>query len=207
MTKPPYRLPSMAEIAAIPWNGFTVASTFSGCGGSSLGYRLAGFRVLWANEFIDAARASYVANAPTTHLDPRDIRLVRGGDLEQATGLAHGALDVLDGSPPCASFSSAGALEAHWGKVKQYSETRQRTDDLFFEFARLVGEVQPRVFVAENVAGLVRGVAKGTFKRVLAALRACGYRVEARLLDAQWLGVPQMRQRLFFVGVRTDLGI
>lgn len=53
--KPPYRVPNMTEIAAIPWNGLTVASTFSGCGGSCLGYRMAGFKVLWANEFVPAA--------------------------------------------------------------------------------------------------------------------------------------------------------
>lgn len=67
-------------------------------------------------------------------------------------------------------------------------------------------EIQPKVFVAENVSGLVKGTAKGYFKLILAALRACGYQVEARLLDAQWLGVPQARQRLIFVGIREDLG-
>jgi DNA (cytosine-5)-methyltransferase 1 len=64
----------------------------------------------------------------------------------------------------------------------------------------------PRVFVAENVAGLVKGVAKGYFLEILAMLKR-GYRVEARVLDAQWLGVPQMRQRVIFVGVREDLGL
>ena len=67
--KPPYRVPSVSEIAELPWNGFSVASTFSGCGGSSLGYRLAGFRVLWANEFVDAARASYEANKSPATID------------------------------------------------------------------------------------------------------------------------------------------
>ena len=65
--------------------------------------------------------------------------------------------------------------------------------------------LKPKVFVAENVSGLIKGVAKGFFLEILAALKACGYRVEARVLDAQWLGVPQMRQRLIFVGVRNDL--
>lgn len=204
--RPPYAVPCMTEIASIPWNGLTVASTFSGCGGSSLGYRMAGYRVLWANEFIPAARDTYRANsAAYTHLDDRDIRAVEPADVLDRVGLAVGDLDILDGSPPCASFSMVGKREASWGHVKKYSDTEQRTDDLFYEYARLVRGIQPRVFVAENVSGLVKGTAKGYFLRVLAELRACGYQVTAKLLDAQWLGVPQARQRLIFVGVRNDL--
>jgi DNA (cytosine-5)-methyltransferase 1 len=168
---------------------------------------MAGCRVLWANEFIPAARATYQANHPETPLDPRDIRQVRPEDILDATGLKPGDLDLFDGSPPCASFSTAGKREAGWGKVKDYSDTRQRTDDLFFEYARLVKGVRPKVFVAENVSGLVKGKAKGYFLEILAALKACGYRVKAKLLDAQWLGVPQMRQRIIFVGVRDDFGL
>lgn len=207
MDKPPYAVPSMAEIAALPSNGLTVASTFSGCGGSSLGYRMAGYRVLWANEFVPAARDTYRANAaPYTHLNDQDIRTVTPADLLDQAGISAGELDILDGSPPCASFSTAGKREAGWGKSKKYSDTEQRTDDLFYEYARLLRGVQPKVFVAENVSGLVKGTAKGYFLRILAELRGCGYQVSAKLLDAQWLGVPQMRQRLIFVGVRNDLG-
>ncbi len=205
--KPPYRVPSMAEIAALPWNGYSAVSTFSGCGGSSLGYKMAGFRVLWANEFIPAAQDTYRANHRGTILDTRDIRTIQADDILNAIGMQPGELDLFDGSPPCASFSTAGKREAGWGKVKQYSDTKQRTDDLFFEYARLVEGVQPKVFVAENVSGLVKGTAKGYFKEILAALKACGYTVKAQLLDAQWLGVPQMRQRIIFIGVRRDLGV
>ncbi|WP_413808139.1 DNA cytosine methyltransferase [Streptomyces sp. OE57] len=204
--RPPYRVPTMAEIAALPWNGFTTASTFSGCGGSSLGYRMAGYRVRWASEFIPAAQDTYRANAAAyTVLDTRDIREVAAADVLAACGMAVGELDLLDGSPPCSPFSTTGNREAGWGEVKPYSGTRQRVDDLFFEYARLLRELQPRTFVAENVSGLVKGTAKGYFLEILAALKACGYRVEARLLDASRLGVPQSRQRLIFVGVREDL--
>lgn len=204
-TKPPYRVPPMAEVNTLPWNGFSAASSFSGCGGSSLGYRMAGFRVGWASEFIDAARDCYRANFPATYIDPRDVREVTPGDVLKACGLKEGELDVFDGSPPCASFSTSGKREAGWGKFKKYSDTVQRTDDLFFEYARLVKGIRPRVFVAENVSGLIKGTAKGYFLEILAALKACGYAVEARVLDAQWLGVPQQRQRVIFVGVRDDL--
>jgi DNA (cytosine-5)-methyltransferase 1 len=205
--KMPYRVPTMDEIRALPWNGFTAASTFSGCGGSSLGYRLAGYRVLYASEFIDAARETYQTNAPTTIVDGRDIRAVQAEDVLDLLKMKPGELDLLDGSPPCASFSTAGNREDDWGKVKKYSDKSQRTDDLFGEYIRLVRGIRPKVFVAENVSGLVKGTAKGYFIEILNDLRACGYTVKCRVLDAQWLGVPQARQRTIFIGVRDDLGI
>jgi DNA (cytosine-5)-methyltransferase 1 len=207
ITKPPYRVPGMAEIDAVPWNGFSVVSTFSGCGGSCLGFKMAGFNVLWASEFIPAAQETYRSNHRDTPLDTRDIRQIQAEDILVAVGKAPGEIDVLEGSPPCASFSTAGKREAGWGKVRAYSDTRQRTDDLFFEFARLLGGLRPKVFVAENVSGLVKGKAKGFFLDILRALVGYGYQVESRLLDAQWLGVPQARQRLIFIGVREDLGL
>lgn len=197
----------MAEIESIPWNGFRVASTFSGCGGSCLGYRMAGFRVVYANEFIEEAQRTYKANHPDSFLDTRDIRIVKPRDILEKAGVNRGELDLFDGSPPCSAFSTAGKREAGWGKVKTYSDKAQRVDDLFFEYVRLVDGIRPKVFVAENVSGLVKGTAKGYFKRILAALREPGYRVSCRVVDAQWLGVPQMRQRTIFVGVRDDLGI
>lgn len=207
MSKPDYKVPSMAEIEAIPWNGYNVVSTFSGTGGSCLGYRMAGYKVLWASEFIPAAQECYKLNHPDSILDTRDIRQVQPQDILSAINLNVGDIDILDGSPPCASFSTAGKREAGWGKVKTYSDTKQRTDDLFFEYARLLKGLQPKVFVAENVSGLVKGTAKGYFKLILQELKDCGYNVKAKVLDAQWLGVPQMRQRLIFVGVRNDLGV
>lgn len=205
MMKPTYRVPLMSEIEAIPSNGYNVVSTFSGCGGSSLGYKLAGYSVRWANEFVPSAQDTYRLNHLGTVLDTRDIRLITGAELLEACGLQVGDIDIFDGSPPCASFSTAGKREAGWGREEAYSGTRQRTDDLFYEYARLIRDTQPKTFVAENVSGLVKGVAKGYFKIILALLKSCGYRVEAQLLDAQWLGVPQMRQRIIFIGVRNDL--
>jgi len=209
MTKPPYSVPSMAEIEAIPRNGFRVASTFSGCGGSCLGYRMAGYRVVWANEFVPAAQASYRANK-TEHcfLDCRDIKQVTADEILEQTGLKAGELDLFDGSPPCQAFSTAGKREKGWGKAKSYEHgAKQCNEQLFDEYIRLLDGLQPKVFVAENVSGLVKGTAKGMFLEILAGLKACGYRVKCKVLDAQWLGVPQMRQRTIFVGVREDLGL
>ena len=100
--KPEYIIPSMAEVSAIDWNGYNVVSTFSGCGGSCLGYRMAGYRVAWASEFIEAAQEVYKLNHPDSVLDVRDIREVEPEDIFDATGLGHGEIDILDGSPPCA---------------------------------------------------------------------------------------------------------
>jgi DNA (cytosine-5)-methyltransferase 1 len=204
--RPPYAVESMLDVLARPGCGLVAVSTFSGCGGSCLGLRMAGFRVAWASEFVPAAAATYRANADAaTVLDTRDIRDVQPADILAAAGVPAGGVDLMEGSPPCRSFSTAGMREAHWGKSTHYSGgIAQRTDDLFWEFARLVEGVQPRAFIAENVAGLVRGTAKGYFLRILARLKACGYRVDAQLLDASWLGVPQARQRIIIVGVRQD---
>jgi len=206
--KPAYRVPSMAEIDALPWNGLTAVSTFSGGGGSCTGYRMAGYRVAWANEFVDAARETYKANHPGSIVDGRDIRKVDPAEILDAIKLRAGDLDLFDGSPPCSAFSIAGKGASGWGKAKAYSEERvQVVDDLFFEYVRLVRGLRPRVFVAENVAGLIRGAAKGYFKLILAALKEAGYEVRAAVIDARWVGVPQVRRRLIFLGVRSDLGI
>ena len=208
MNAPRYVVPTMKQIAETPWNGRSVVSTFAGCGGSSLGYRIAGFRVLWANEFIEAAREVYALNqSSATILDGRDIRIVDPADVLATLSLKRGQLDVLDGSPPCASFSMSGKRSEGWGESSTYSDTKQRTDDLFYEFVRLLDGLRPKMFVAENVSGLVRGVAKGYFLEILARMKATGYRVSARTLNAKWLGVPQSRARVIFIGVRDDLGV
>lgn len=205
MDKPKYKVPTMAEIEARKKNGYKVASTFSGGGGSCLGYRMAGYEVVYANEFIPEAQETYRANNPHSYLDSRDIRTVTGKDIMRITGIEQGALDIFDGSPPCSAFSTAGSREKGWGKSKKYSDTEQRVDDLFFEYVRIMNELQPKVFIAENVAGLVRGKAKGYFKIILKALQDCGYTVGVQLINAMWLGVPQRRERIIFVGVRNDL--
>jgi len=207
VSKPPYRVPMMDEVRAIPWNDRVIASTFSGCGGSCLGFRMAGFRVGWANEFVRAARATYRKNCDRlTYLDGRDIRDVKAEDILAVLKIGVGDLDVFEGSPPCVDFSTAGKRAKGWGKVRHHADgSTGRADDLFLVWTELVRQLQPKVFLAENVSGLIKGVAKGYFQIIIKAMREAGYMVESRLLDAQYLGVPQMRQRVFFMGVRNDL--
>ena len=180
-------------------------SFFSGCGGSSLGYKLAGVNVLYANEFVPKASDTYKLNFPNTIMDTRDIRTIQPQEVLDKINLKVGELDFLDGSPPCASFSTAGKREKDWGKVKAYSGKEQRTDDLFYEYIRMVKDIKPKVFVAENVRGLIMGKAKGYFNKFLAEFNKLNYNVKASLLDASYLEVPQMRKRVFIIGVRKDL--
>jgi DNA (cytosine-5)-methyltransferase 1 len=197
----------MADLKRLPLNGYTVISTFSGCGGSSLGYKLAGFDVGAALEFDKEAADTYEANFPNTPVLRKDIRETSGAELLAAAKLKPGEVDVLDGSPPCASFSTAGKREKGWGKEGKYSGTKQRMDDLFWEYARILDELRPRAFVAENVSGLLKGPAVGYFNEIRELLCSKGYRVRCQLLDAALLGVPQKRERLFFIGLRDDLDI
>lgn len=208
INKPPYGVPSMREIAGITWNGLQVVSIFSGGGGSCLGYRMAGYKIRWANEFAPAAQETYRANAAgDCLLDTRDIHHICPEDILRGTGLTPGELDVFDGSPPCQAFSTAGQRHKGWGKETVYAHgARQKNETLFTEYLRILHGLKPKAFVAENVSGLVKGMAKGYFKEIFQEMKGCGYRVQAKLLDAQWLGVPQHRERIIFIGVREDLG-
>lgn len=201
-------VPSVAAINARK-KTFVAASTFSGCGGSSLGLKMAGFDVRYASEFIASAAATYRLNASkSTRLDTRDIRKTRPEDVLRACGVKKGELDLLDGSPPCSSFSTASAHKGvdNYVKPKRYSDgVWQRVDDLFFEFTRILRGVKPKVFVAENVPGLLNSINRGQFLAIMAEFKKCGYVVDAAVIDASLLGVPQRRKRLIFVGVRSDL--
>jgi DNA (cytosine-5)-methyltransferase 1 len=174
----------------------TVISTFAGAGGSSLGYSMAGFRELLAVEWDDNAVATFRLNFPDVPVYHGDIAKLSVEDVLQRTGLQPGQLDVFDGSPPCQGFSTAG-------KRDFYDDRNQ----LFREYVRLLQGLQPKVLIMENVSGMVKGKMKLVFADILRELKASGYRVSARLLNAMYFNVPQSRERMIFVGVRDDLGI
>src|SRR5262245_57676400 len=142
----------MDEIATVPLNGLTHVSTFSGCGGTCLGFRMAGFKTLWANDSDDGAQATYRANHPGTFLDTRDIRDVTADHILRETSLQLGELDVFEGSPPCTVFSRAGRGAKKWGGVAEHAGVLNvRVEELSFEFVRLLSGLMPRAFVVENV--------------------------------------------------------
>ena len=177
-------------------NAPTVISTFAGCGGSSLGYHMAGFRELLAVEWEQNAADTFRLNFPHVPLCHGDIAKLSVDECLRLAGVKPGELTVFDGSPPCQGFSTAGKREI--GDAR---------NQLFREYCRLLEGLRPRAFVMENVSGMVKGDFKLVFAEILRTLKRCGYRVKARLLNAMFFGVPQSRERMIFVGVREDLGI
>jgi DNA (cytosine-5)-methyltransferase 1 len=175
-------------------NAPTVVSLFAGCGGSSLGYSMAGFRELLAVEWDDHAVETFKANFPDVPVYHGDIAKLSVEEALRITGLKPGELDVLDGSPPCQGFSTAGKRKMDDGR-----------NQLFREYIRLLRGLQPKVLIMENVSGMVKGKMKLIFVEILKELKESGYHVSARLMNAMYYGVPQSRQRMIFVGVREDL--
>ena len=183
-----------------------VFGTFICGGGSTMGYKLAGFEHLGGVE-IDASVADiYKANHNPKHLYIEDIRDFANRN-EFPKELYE--LDILDGSPPCSSFSMAGNREKDWGKEKVFREgqTLQKLDDLFFDYIKLAKKLQPKVVIAENVKGLIQGNAKSYVKKIKKGFEEAGYKVQLFLLNAASMGVPQKRERVFFICQRNDLNL
>ncbi len=185
----------------------TVVSLFAGCGGSSLGYKWAGYDELLAVDFDDHAEESFRANFPDIPFWNRDVRDLKGEDILGECRIVRGDLDVLDGSPPCQGFSTMSGGGASYRK--RGSRNRNAGDprnSLVLEYVRLVGEVNPKVFLMENVPGMVGGRMRGTIKEFLQKTEALGYRAKGKILTASDYGVPQKRKRVIVIGVRNDLG-
>ncbi len=173
----------------------TVISTFAGGGGSSLGYSMAGFKELLAVEMDNNAVETFKLNFPEVPVFHGDIGALSVEEcLSRARLSAPGDLDVLDGSPPCQGFSTAGK--------RQMSDNRNQ---LFQEYVRLLRGLQPKAFIMENVSGMVKGKMKLIFAEILRELKASGYEVKAWLLNAKYFYVPQSRERMIFIGVRHDV--
>jgi DNA (cytosine-5)-methyltransferase 1 len=186
---------------------FTVISTFAGGGGSSTGYRLAGGKILCVNEFVEAAVETYKANYPNTPVLVEDIKKLNGEDFLKAAGIQKGELDILDGSPPCSAFSVAGKREKGWDQEKIYSDGKkvENIEDLFFEFIRIAKDIQPKVIIGENVAGILMGEAIKKYNEIINEFEKIGYTAVGQVLNAADYGTPQGRQRCFFVAIRNDI--
>lgn len=163
----------------------TAVSLFTGCGGSDAGLTAAGFEVLMANDITPYARDLYAANLPETDYQVGDITEIR----------AFPKADLLVGCYPCQGFSVGGAREPD-----------RKINYLYREFDRALRQIKPKAFIVENVSGMVRASNQHLFKNQLIRFRSAGYRVSHAVLDARLYGVPQERSRLFFVGIRSDLG-
>jgi DNA (cytosine-5)-methyltransferase 1 len=181
-----------------------VFSCFACGGGSTMGYKLAGFDVIGCNEIDAKMMDAYVTNHKPKYSFLESITTFKERkDLPKELY----NLDILDGSPPCSSFSMAGNREKDWGKEKKFREGQadQVLDTLFFDFIDLAKELQPKVVVAENVKGLLMGSAKQYVIEIYKQFDEAGYYCQHFLLDASKMGVPQRRERVFFICLRKDL--
>jgi DNA (cytosine-5)-methyltransferase 1 len=162
-----------------------------------MGYKLAGCDVVGGVDIDERMSRVYRANLKPRHQILSDIRTATLPPLP---------IDILDGSPPCTPFSFAGVREKSWGREKQFAEGQatQRLDDLFFAFIAYAAAVRPRVVVAENVTGMLAGNARSYVRRIVEGFAAVGYTSQLFQLTAVDFGVPQRRERVFFVAQLTD---
>ena len=181
-----------------------VFSCFACGGGSTMGYKLAGFDVIGHNDIDPKMVEVYKENhKPKFSFLESITTFAKRKDLPKELY----ELDILDGSPPCSSFSIAGNREKDWGKEKKFAEGQklQVLDTLFFDFIELAKELQPKVVIAENVKGLLFGNAKQYVKKIYKSFDEAGYYCQHWLLDASKMGVPQKRERVYFICLRKDL--
>ena len=199
-TRFPWRW-SLADLEPPADGAPKVLSTFACGGGSSMGYKLAGYEVV-GNVEIDPR----IAEVYERNLHPKRSYVMDIRDFNRLEDLPDELydLDVLDGSPPCSTFSMAGSRERAWGVEKRFAEGQkvQRLDDLFFAYLETVGKLRPKAFIAENVTGLMAGNARGYVHEIVETARAMGYSVQMFRLNAAFMGVPQRRERVFFIGNR-----
>ena len=184
--------------------GLKVFSCFACGGGSTMGYKMSGCEVIGCNEIDPEMMQVYRLNHNPKYYFLEGIQTFKNrNDLPKELY----ELDILDGSPPCSSFSMAGNREKNWGEKKKFREGQEKQilDDLFFHFIELANKLRPKVVIAENVKGLIQGNAKGYVKQIINLFKVSGYNVQLFLLNAASMGVPQKRERIFFIAKRNDL--
>lgn len=189
-------------------NGLKVFSCFACGGGSTMGYKLAGCEVLGCCEIDPKMNEIYIKNHHPKYnfcIDIREFNKIPNEVLPEELF----NLDILDGSPPCTTFSMAGEREESWGKKKKFREgqAEQTLDDLSFIFIETVGKLKPKCVIMENVEGLIKGEAWRYVQKIYKQLNDIGYQVHHWLLKGEEMGVPQTRHRVFFVAIRNDLNI
>lgn len=192
----------LTDLERVPKAGVNVMSTFSCGGGSSMGYKLAGFDVIIANDIDPVMARHYQANLHPKHYLLCPIKDLLTSELPQEAF----DIDILDGSPPCSTFSMAGQREKAWGVEKHFTEgqAKQILDDLFFDFLDLAERIRPKIIIAENVKGMISGNAKGYVRAVLRRLDKLGYDAQLFLLNGADCGIPQLRERVFFVAIQKQ---
>ena len=187
-------------------NGLKVFSCFACGGGSTMGYKLAGCDVVGCVEIDKKMNEVYVKNHNPKHNYLMDIRKFNEIPDDKLPNELYN-LDILDGSPPCTTFSMVGQREESWGKKKKFREgqAEQTLDDLSFVFINTVEKLKPKVVIMENVEGLIKGDAWGYVQQIYKRFKEIGYQVNHWLLKGEEMGVPQTRHRVFFIALRNDV--
>lgn len=197
---------SMANDYPKQKNGLKVFSCFACGGGSTMGYKLAGCEVLGCCEIDKEMNDIYVKNHHPKYnylMDIRDFNKIPDDEIPDELK----NLDILDGSPPCTTFSMAGLREESWGKKKKFREgqAKQTLDDLSFVFIETVAKLRPKCVIMENVEGLIKGAAWSYVQEIYRQLNNINYQVKHWLLKGENMGVPQTRHRVFFIALRSDV--
>lgn len=164
-----------------------IISLFSGAGGLDLGFKRAGFNIVYANEYDKTIWQTYEHNFKEMKLDKRDIRNIKSQEIPDCIGII--------GGPPCQSWSEAGALRG-------IEDSRGK---LFFDYIRIIQDKKPLFFLAENVPGILHERNRAAFNKILNGFKDLGYHVQYKLLNAKNYNVPQDRKRIFIVGFLNDL--
>lgn len=193
---------NLSDPPKVAYHGKKVFGTFVCGGGSSMGYKLAGYNHIGGVEFTEHYASVYKENHKPIHFYLEDIR-----DFNKRNDLPEDLynLDLLDGSPPCAAFSTSGAREKVWGRKSEYEGKQQVKDDLVYVYCDTIKKLKPKVALLENVSGLIKGNAKMYAKGVNRKLKEIGYRPQLFLLNAASMGIPQLRPRVFFIALRNDI--
>jgi DNA (cytosine-5)-methyltransferase 1 len=168
-------------------SGLSIISLFSGAGGLDFGFKKAGFKTIWANEFDKQISPTFIANFKGVDFDGRSIIDIPNSDIPS------GVVGVI-GGPPCQSWSAAGSKRG-------IDDPKGR---LFNEYIRVIKHIKPLFFVAENVSGMLHPKHKPDFDRIIKKLERAGYHVSVDLLNARNYGVPQDRKRVIIVGYKRS---
>lgn len=168
-------------------DNMNICSLFSGAGGLDLGFKKAGFDIIWSNEYDKHIWATHELNFPNTTLSKENIINLSTKDIPDCIGIV--------GGPPCQSFSEAGAKRG----------SKDPRGQLFWEYIRVLKAKKPLFFVAENVPGLLADRHQSDLNAFIKAFKNAGYNVSYQIYKASDYNVPQDRQRVIFVGYRNDL--
>ncbi|WP_287786163.1 DNA (cytosine-5-)-methyltransferase [Megamonas sp.] len=189
-----FKLNNFLEVkSVIPKKKFTVLETFAGAGGLALGLEKAGFESMGCIELDKNAAQTLRINRPNWNVIEQDIELVADEGIKKYIGEVD--VDVLSGGYPCQSFSYAGQRAG-------FGDTR---GTLFYPYSRILSELKPKIFIAENVKGLVNHDKGKTLDTMLKVFQKEGYTVYWNILNAWNYDVAQKRERIVIIGIRNDL--